>query len=257
MKKILFILAIALMAGGAQALLPDPLVHYTFDVDFSDSGVLGYDGVPVNEAAIQSTHVKIGAGAIEFDGINDYMSMPNVEGNPTINAGLWEMPEVTVAGWIRLESTWQGAGWVADQILATKWSASSTTLHLAHVENAPRINAWWSSGGVDGFGVPTEYPSGWYHFAFTRDTLKARIYINGVETGSADAVGILTTLSGWGSTVGAGSDGTGQFLDGQLDDLQIYNVALDRDQILEVMPEPATIMLLGLGFGFAARRRKK
>ena len=68
----------------------------------------------------------------------------------------------------------------------------------------------------------------WYHIVGTYDGIKMRIYVNGVEVGSADLSGNIVASS---MTIGYGD--WDRFWKGIIDEVRIYNRALSASEILE------------------------
>lgn len=113
----------------------------------------------------------------------------------------------------------------------------------------------------------------WYHLAATSDGSWLRLYVNGVEekavdlSGSANSAMVAldeSAFEGTGTTVpyswslarGMYNDGHGDRLDGYLDDVRISDLALSPSEFLFI-PEPSTLVLLGLGGMLAALRRRR
>ena len=148
------------------------------------------------------------------------------------------------------------------------WSDSySTRLD----DNSPRnvINfhgrSTTNGGGVSSTGaVPT---GEWVHVAVTFDVSAlgddTSFYINGVLDSTAD-YGSALSLNDYALRIGNSISGSWSYWNGMIDDVQIYNTALNAGQIQTVMagniiPEPSTIVLAASGLlclGLFARRRR-
>ncbi len=99
----------------------------------------------------------------------------------------------------------------------------------------------------------------WTHIAATYNggTGQAVVYVNGVQDGAST---INTTLvSSLRAAIG-GRYSTYSVADfiytGYVDDLQVYDNALSSTEIAQIVPEPATICMLGLGALGLIRRKK-
>jgi hypothetical protein len=71
----------------------------------------------------------------------------------------------------------------------------------------------------------------WYHCAFTYDGTNSALYVNGV---ACTLTGVTTPQTGTPSIVRVGSWGSGEYFNGQIDDVRIYNRALTQAEITQV-----------------------
>jgi hypothetical protein len=150
-------------------------------------------------------------------------------------------------------------------ILDVNWFDVTTVPSSGHVlypsvePNSVAYANTWPGGGLIGAVVPFGQ---WTHFAFTWAPGDSRLYLNGQLVNSVAAnVGpsLLANnwlyLNPWGGTTGAGAYG------GLIDDLRLSNIARSSDEILAAatpVPEPATLVLVGLGaIALAARLRRE
>jgi hypothetical protein len=132
-----------------------------------------------------------------------------------------------------------------------------------------RINYVDLAGNVHtAFSTTTAAPATWYHLAATNDGSTMKIFVNGVEEGSADLTTSADTrmvalneagLAGadpyaWSIARGMYGNGHGDRVNGFIDDVRISNVALSRGDLLSV-PEPAAALLLAVGAICLPRRR--
>jgi hypothetical protein len=125
----------------------------------------------------------------------------------------------------------------------------------------------WCMASDHNAGVWTPNPGQWYHMAVTR-TNTAGIadsydwYIDGQLFGSgANTNSVNQAIDGgpdlWMGTRNPGTWGqTGNALNGGLDEVMIFKRALSQPEIMQYIPEPMTMCLLGLG-GLALIRRRK
>ncbi|MBN2211383.1 MAG: PEP-CTERM sorting domain-containing protein [Sedimentisphaerales bacterium] len=126
------------------------------------------------------------------------------------------------------------------------------------------VHGWIEGDGTDTqyeiIGTGTVAANTWTHVAITFDRANDVVttYING-QVDSTTAIplvgdGALTFTNG---LIGGGimTSHYETFM-GSLDDVRIYDEVLTQSQIAAIVPEPATLVLLGLG-GFWAWRRKK
>jgi len=132
-------------------------------------------------------------------------------------------------------------------------------IYLQHPHKSDKT--YWYAPGAEYVRVdlPEDQVEGiWSHWAFTKDatTGDMKIYQNGVEI--ATAGGKTALLNGSGITaarIGMHVGGIFGF-HGMLSDVRLYDRALSQSEVMAVVPEPATICLLGLG-GLVLLRKKR
>ncbi|MBT3199105.1 MAG: LamG domain-containing protein [Phycisphaerales bacterium] len=220
--------------------------HWQFD----NSGNVGQATVSSNLQTVgnasYSASGKVG-GALSLDGNGDYL---RVDGSDTLATG---MPtgdgSYTIAAFIQTTTAGKGIiGWGS--------YGSGASVNALRTDGAKLLNYSWG-GGVDySASAPTILDGQWHHVAATYDAASStkRLYFDGAEIGSGKVIGDLT--------VGAqkfriGSTNNGEYFNGLLDDMRVYNTALSESEISGLsVPEPATMSLLALG-GLAILRRRR
>ena len=247
------LMAVLPVYGG----LNDGLVsHWTFD---ETSGTIAHDSAGTNDGALnggpQWTAGKIG-GALYFDGVNDYVNCGNdssldIRDNITIslwyNSTAWTTKTggVYVNGLISKRDLYipgqTGFDW---EIYYNNylngiclWDSAIPTFNIMHI--APATNTW-------------------QHLVVTKNGTTASLYLDGIlratdatsalwDTGDSVRIGICAI--DWPPDRG--------FFFGAIDDVRIYNRVLSTNEVAQLysIPEPATLLLLGLG-GVLLRRRQ-
>lgn len=129
-------------------------------------------------------------------------------------------------------------------------------------------NYWWGNDLVTGnVGdlIAGSGINGWHYVAATYDatTHINRIWLDGTQVASRTATGINAA----GTNFAIGKTYGTEYFDGQLDNTAIFNTALTQSQIVAAMsgdvglqsvPEPGSLVLLGIGaFGAFVRRRQR
>jgi len=199
---------------------------YTHDLNATFADTTAYDGI-VDGATFQSsggvTDFENGAnsGAFDFDGSNDSITMSSSDNlSPT---------PITVMGWINADSTSSGEGGFG------KWKRSSTIGNASYLirtdvsTDAYVINIQNDTGSKIAAGtLGTLNANKWDHLAFSHDGSSLRRYFNGsFEFQTTENYNIGSSNV----DLQFGLHDDSRFLDGQLDDIRIYNTVLSDSEI--------------------------
>lgn len=216
-----------------------------------DSSPRDNDGTLVNMDDNDWVGGKIGE-ALEFDGSNDYVRLPDIE----------DRPKSTITFWLRPKSTFNSST-VATQGLWNKFqnAAINATISLRGTDyypsppfgplgvgdnggGGPGTITTKIEGGGSGFYLTTVRNSWegdtWYHIAFVWGDSNAKLYVNGVED-NALTIGSAVKLEGNGNDEfgrsaydGVPIQGQIRYFDGTLDDFRIYDRALSDVEICKL-----------------------
>jgi len=153
---------------------------------------------------------------IEFDGTNDYVDCGN---NSILDVG----NNITVNVWfyVNTNSAYQAiaAKVLNDFSLGWEVANNSGTFRVTLRPSATQINLVAGSLSV----------GNWYMGTMTFDNTTARLYLNGVQTGSTTSGGPVTLNSTQSLTIGRRVQG--QYYDGNIAQVSIYNRALTASEI--------------------------
>jgi hypothetical protein len=230
------------------------VVHYTFDnasnlgADTSGNGYdLNYNGNPSGSGVSQSSIAETGSGAAYFDGGSflSYAPMP-----PNVLQTL--ASNFTLSFWIQTsqtygtdgEAAYQGAGLVAADI-----PGQFNDIVPAALDGGEIGFNTGSPSFDDTLNSQTDINDGSYHFiTVTRDqsTGAKQVYVDGVLSSSDTATTNLLSdpvLIGVGCAIDASNPdpsatSTGNFFQGLLDDIQIYNRVLSSFEIVNLYQNP-------------------
>jgi len=159
--------------------------------------------------------------AYDFDGSGDYITITDDTSLDLTNA-------ITISAWVKWDS---GTGY---QDIVRKTGAY--ILQKMDSGNSHQIRWIVYRGAGAGSTIDLQtgdaLPSGqWSHLAVTFDGSTAYAYLNGAEIGSSSSsITIATNNNNLG--IGADIETPGQYFNGIIDEVKIYNIALSEEQII-------------------------
>ncbi|MCP3674775.1 MAG: LamG domain-containing protein, partial [Gammaproteobacteria bacterium] len=182
----------------------------SFTKDYSDSG---YNGTVIG-ATWNATGGHDGKGAYEFDGVNDYIDLGSPAEFPYGNSS-------------------------RSLCVRTKADSTSSGYHFAAAYGTPGIGTAFLIGRngsklvVGGYGDDITVsnfwvPDVWNYMCLTYDGTTAKVYSNGNLLSSANKNWSVTQDLAY---IGRQINNFGEYWDGAVSDVQIFNIALSAEQI--------------------------
>ncbi|MFC1755117.1 LamG-like jellyroll fold domain-containing protein, partial [Thermoproteota archaeon] len=201
--------------GDSIAVLNMP---FEADKDQNATDYSSFNNSGTNYGATWTSDGYIG-GAYEFDGVDDYIDVGEVNFTE----------ELTYELWVKINSYGTGAKIISKRTLGTNY------FHfLGLISN--RIYAGVGNGTTNTWTTSTSYtPSTgeWHHVAFTykNSDKVARIYVDGIERISDTLDNELVAFNA-NITIGRDSDNAISYFNGTVDEVRIFNRSLTEQQIL-------------------------
>ena len=209
--------------------IPTGLVGaYGFD---ETSGASATDASPTANAgtisgALRSTTGRFG-GALSFDGVNDRVTVPDVNALDLTNGmtlEAWVNPTTADNGW-RTVALKERPG----NLVYALYGSSDTGRPSVHVQTPLES---------DTRGTAALATNAWTHLASTYDGTTLRLYVNGTQVSSRAVSGSMTANTG---VLSIGGNGVwGEWFAGMLDEVRVYNRALPASEIAGDMATPVT-----------------
>jgi hypothetical protein len=213
---------VTVQAGGQTA---GPVAVYGFN---EASGTIATDasGNGNNGIISGATRTPSGkyGGALVFNGTNAVVTISN---SPTLQLST----AMTLEAWVNplvVDSSWRDVIYKGQDNYYLEGTSMSGSVP--------------SAGGTFGtshqvlYGVAALPTNTWTHLAATYDGTTARLYVNGVQVASQAQTGAIATSA---NPLQIGGDSFyGQFFQGTIDEVRIYNVALTTAQIQADMNTP-------------------
>ncbi|WP_179293933.1 LamG-like jellyroll fold domain-containing protein [Candidatus Methanoperedens nitratireducens] len=184
-------------------------------------------------AMTNANHIPgISGNALDLDGINDEIIAPD---SPSLSPSL----PITMSAWVKLDTL------NVNTAVISKWDTGWETMAYALIIlSNGAIRGFYADGtnlaGKDsGGGVVA--PGSWYHIAAViRGLNNISLYVNGVEvSGTYGGTGSVTYDNTAPLRMGAIAPGSGNYLDGKLDEARIYSAALTTSNIAALYNNPS------------------
>ncbi|MBK9015727.1 MAG: LamG domain-containing protein [Saprospiraceae bacterium] len=202
---------------GLQA--QTPVANYTFAGNANDLSVSA-NTAAVHGATLAPDRFGWANNAFNFDGTQSYLEAPN---NPALNSNY-----TTVAFWIKVNALpvsgeaypLSFGGW------QERWKISLPT----HGKLVWTTNNSSGISDMDAGGGNELVAGVWKHVVFVHDGTNDLIYMDGVQVATKAVSGTMNSTT---KPLGIGYNAVdgGNFLDGVLDEVQVYNMALSAGQI--------------------------
>ncbi len=187
----------------------------------------GNDGTLTDGAVFEASTGDGSAFAVRFDGVDDYIDLGGVDVSGTGLTLAAQFNPDTISGSHRLIS--KASGSTANEhvfMLGTTRVGSADRLR-ARVRHAGLTATVIASSGDLVEGV-------WQHAALTFDGSRLRLYLDGVEVGSAPFFGAVDTDPAIPVAVGAQPPGAGGgYFDGLIDDVRILSRGMSAAEVVQ------------------------
>lgn len=259
----LWLAAFSAQADYRATVLSDLPVVYLRLGEISGSAAVSEINSSYNGTFTNSGNITFGvAGALSNDlntavrlNINAYISIPGSA------AFVTNTNPFAVEAWVRPRSS----GMV--NILAYRDPSNSRDYQF-YLNNGSGMSIWSGSANQNIVSNSVTYStdgSAYYHVVWTRDGDTFRTYLNGSQVGSDVTWAGASMESPGGNTYRLGTAGAygfeTQFLNGDVDEVAYYSHSLNSAQVLShynaaMVPEPSAWILVTVGLGLLARRRR-
>jgi len=227
----------------------DLVAAYSFDEGSGPtvSDASGYGNSGIVSGAVWTAAGRFG-GALVFNGVDSWVTIdpsPSLDLSWGMTLEAWVYPTASPNGWRTVIAK---EGWKSPED-GPYFNIVSYFLHASSSpDNQPATGVTIPSGGPGGFSVSEDaVPAGmtlpvnaWTHLAGTYDRTTLRLYVNGVEVAAlaqpGNIVGFSRPLRIGGNRV------WGEFFQGAIDEVRIYNRALSQAEIQNDMNTPVSAL---------------
>lgn len=202
------------------------VAYYPFNGNANDESGADKDGPfnndgTVNGAVLTTDRFSCEAKAYSFDGSSAYIEGPN-----SASLELSDVQRVTVGAWVKKDSDPDG------KIAIVQKSDKSYILRFDN--NEPQFIIDQAPGKSEAKSGITVTTGVWYHLVGTYDGVDVKIYVDGVdETEVPKTASIMGSGSLYGLGIGKNLDKGNRYLEGEIDDISIWDRAMTIDQVLD------------------------
>ena len=217
---------IALLAGTAWCDLQSGLVaHWEFEGDFTDSAGMN-DGTPQGDAKIVTDAER--GQVLELDGNGDYVEVPN---SPSLNI---TGNQITLAAWVWHDDVSGSPEIIIAKVFNNTTHSNPYFSYGLHILTNGQPRVWLRlAGNTYAPGTTNLQSMKWHHLAGVYDGAQLLLYLDGVLVATnASASGNIT---GYDNPLRLGiNGGLTEPMDGKMDDVRIYNRALNEMEVLSL-----------------------
>lgn len=216
--------------SGSTGTLQAPINVTSSDGSFDDKIEVSWGNTSNTQSGFNV--YRQGGYALTFDGIDDYVHVPDANGLDLTTA-------LTLEGWFNISK----AGDVT--LFSKDGDADTHGAYNVYVLSDGRIE--YEVNNVSSYQIATTIQRNqWHHIAVTFDDTaapKLRVYLDGVEVGSTSTITAPLVVD---TPLRLGRRGSGTYFGGQMDEVRIWNVARSRTQLRATMFGAPTSADLGL-----------
>ena len=204
---------------------PTPVAAYAFD-EGSGTTVADQSGNGNNGTVANTTWASSGkyGKALSFNGTSSRVTVPN-------SASLQLTTGMTLEAWVNpttVSSAWRD--------VIEKGNDNYYLMGTTDHSGFPAGGGTFASTNANAFGTAALATNAWSYLASSYDGANLRLYLNGTLVTTVARTGAITTST---NALTIGSDPFwGQYFNGMIDDLRIYNTALTQAQIQTDMTTP-------------------
>jgi hypothetical protein len=184
-----------------------------------------------NQSMANWTTGKFG-NALQFDGIDDYVSVPS---SASLN-----LQKFTISAWVSTHNS------ISLAEIVRKQSGTSTNYYLLTENNKFEVAYTSSTNWNLTQGTTTPTADIWYHVIGVFDGSSRIIYVNGVQENISSANTIPDTNSG--NVVIGGTPLVNRPWNGTIDEVKIYNRALNSPEVLDDYNLPPSKLKISLDY---------
>ena len=195
------------------------------------------EAVTLNPPSILDNCGDLFGRAMNFDGVDDFVSVPN-------GGGLNDLQTGTIEMWIKWNGTnqdpssWNVWGAVIGRQHNTNFSNQVIGLNGADPNTAKIV---WRPYALGNNIISTISPGNdWNHVAIVYSSGNHEMFLNGASVGTSTVTGTMSNTSFIPMTIGGWIQGGGAYANADIDEVRIWNVQRSQAQLQANMNRPLT-----------------
>jgi hypothetical protein len=168
-----------------------------------------------------------GYGALDFDGVDDSVEIPD-------SNNLDLTTNFTVAAWIKLEDV-ENEDYM--RIVSKKYEGDDDSGYELIYTHGPDQLIFAGAGFDEYASSDVSLDTNWHHVAATIDGTRVQLYVDGEPVETDDQIAPIVS-NDEPLHIGSRGDGTGDFFEGSIDDVRIYNRRLSDAELGALASDP-------------------
>ena len=214
------------------------LADFTFDDEIS-----GFSSTNAKAAATGTNNLSedaVSGKALNLDGTkNNYLKVTDADGKPLLT----DCEELTISYWRKVNNT--GTNWAV-------YAAPNENAQTYQKENyigiidkgtSNEVQRWKNNGSRAATGSTEVTQNVWECVTYVFDRHSTQIYVNGELKSEVENAAALPDILSSNSIfyIGRANWNSGEFYNGLIDEMSVYNYALDANAVAKVYEAPAVV----------------
>lgn len=197
------------------------VAYYPFNGNANDESGNNNNGT-INGATLTTDRHGYANKAYSFNGVSNYISINN-------SNSLQNISQITVGAWININNWYLSNGSGYFPIIEKSNSSSSGGIYNFHINN--NSGFYCSLNGASSYSTYTPSLNTWIFVVTTISNGVSKFYVNGNLISTNSTSGSGNPISNLPLIIGADIPGFSEYANGKIDNLRIYNRALDSNEI--------------------------
>ena len=211
-----------------------------FSFDDEETGFGGNDAVAKTASAAELTEDAVAGKALKLDGTGtNYLTVTKENGDSLLTG----LEELTISYWNKVDN--DASNWVYYMAPDDAGQNYLTETYLGMLEKQGKLTAerYKNSGQRPGSATATVTGGAWNHVTVVYSTDKTSIYVNGALSSEMGSGYKLSDILGENGIfyLGKANWGTGEYYNGLIDEVSIYDYALDAKEVEKIYQAPEAV----------------